>query len=65
MTLTGYKNPVCVYGTLRGNKLVGIHKTFPLVNPPKYCRYTTGFYMIECIDENLYSFLRFVKPCWA
>ena len=42
----GLSKPICVYGRIKGNSLVGIHKTYPLLNYSKFPAYQFAYWQI-------------------
>ena len=44
--LIGLPNPICVYGRIKGDSLVGEHKIYPLVNSDKYTPYKFAYWQL-------------------
>lgn len=44
--LIGLNNPICVYGRIKMDSLVGEHTVYPLVNSDKYTPYQFAYWQL-------------------
>lgn len=50
------KRPICIYGMIKGNSLVGIYKVYPLVKC-HYPAYQWAYWLVEPSDSGEYVVL--------